>query len=397
MFSKPAPPAAPPGSRAPSSSGLLLWLNVDVSLPGGLRQHAAFVARGLAARGHRGSIFSTKGHPPPRDLFPPDWPVLVRKASPVSLPGLFPSLASRPSLHRLAQFFMSKGWPFPASSLPPDAILFYGTGWDYSGFAALRLARRHGLPFLVWPAVHAGTWGDDRIDLRLYAQAGAVLVQSQFEAAHLQSLGLAVQKIVRSAPPPFCSRDGKASRFRANYNLPPSDPLVLFLGRRETAKGYPCLLQAWPRLLARHPAARLVLAGPGEKSPSLPPRTLDLGLIDEDTKADALAASTLLCLPSSTESYGMVFTEAWVYGHPVVGGPAAPSRELIESAQGGLLVAQDPADLADKINHLLDNPTLAQQLGRNGQTYTRTHLDPTDLLDQLECLLYPPNPQSAPA
>jgi len=350
----------------------------------------------MSNRGDRGSILSTKGQTPPRGLFPPDWPFFIRKASPISLPGLFPSLASRPAFHSPGQFFMGRGWSLPPSSSSPDAILYYGTGWDYSGFSALRLARRLGLRFIVWPAVHAGSWGDDRIDLCLYAQADAVLVQSQFEAAHLQSLGLPSHKIVRSAPPASCSANGQASRFRANYNLPSADPVVLFLGRRETAKGYPCLLQAWPLILARHPDARLVLAGPGDKSLSLPPGALDLGVIQEDTKADALAASSLLCLPSANESYGMVFTEAWVYGCPVVGGPAEPSRELIEAARGGLVVSQNPADLAEKIGILLTDRRLAQQLGTNGQAYVRSHLDPTHLLDQLVALLYPPEAQSLP-
>ena len=62
---------------------------------------------------------------------------------------------------------------------------FVGTGWDFMGLAAARLARKKGMGFTIWPAVHPGAWGDDQIDVRLYRQADAVFCQSEYERNHL--------------------------------------------------------------------------------------------------------------------------------------------------------------------------------------------------------------------
>jgi glycosyltransferase involved in cell wall biosynthesis len=49
------------------------------------------------------------------------------------------------------------------------------------------------------------------------------------------------------------------------------------------------------------------------------PRILELGSVDLQTKTDALEACTLLCLPSTQESFGGVYTEAWSFKKPVIG------------------------------------------------------------------------------
>ena len=49
------------------------------------------------------------------------------------------------------------------------------------------------------------------------------------------------------------------------------------------------------------------------------PRLIELGTVDLQQKTNALAACTLLCLPSTQESFGGVFTEAWSFEKPVIG------------------------------------------------------------------------------
>ena len=90
-------------------------------------------------------------------------------------------------------------------------------------------------------------------------------------------------------------------------------------------------------------------------------------------KTDALADCTVLCVPSSQESFGGVFTEAWALRKPVVGGPAPAVREVITDGSDGFVAAQDPAQIADFLNLLLAQPALAARLGQAGFAKVQAH------------------------
>jgi glycosyltransferase involved in cell wall biosynthesis len=84
------------------------------------------------------------------------------------------------------------------------------------------------------------------------------------------------------------------------------------------------------------------------------------------TKAQALAACNIFCLPSSHESFGIAYVEAWSYRKPVICGTAPACREFIEDGKTGLWADQDPQNLASKIRMLFEQPALARSLGENG-------------------------------
>lgn len=368
----------------PASSGKDLRLLITARhLPlytGGLASYQKQLAVELAARDQvsAGFLAAEKG----------------RETNPSALPGpssildclrhqkTWMRLASRPLFHPLLQFWIEscfercvKAHPVPQA----DVVHFIGTGWDLAGFGFHRLARMQGARFTVWPAVHPGGWGDDAIDLRLYRLADAVFCQSHNEAAHLQNLGLEASKIVHCGLPPMCLPGLDGRLLREKWNLG-ERPVVLFLGRRDEAKGYPALLKAWPQVLAQNSGALLVLSGPGGSEyesllKTLPSGSfLDLGIADEETKAAALAACDIFCLPSAHESFGIVFAEAWSYGKPVICGPAPASREWIRNGQTGLHTDQTPGSIATAINRLLADKALRTALGTNGLDLQRSSL-----------------------
>ncbi len=294
---------------------------------------------------------------------------------------LWMGLASRPVLHGLLERLIHRAFRpiLRDESIPTARIVhFVGTGWDFTGFGLREMARRRGARFTVWPAVHPGQWGDDRIDLRLYASADAVFCQSRHEASQLEALGLDRQKIVLCGLPPMCLPERDGGDLRAQWGA--ERPVVLFLGRRDRAKGYPALLEAWRTVLQRHPSALLVLAGPSdptEKPPeiNLPEGTfVDLGIPDEETKARALAACDVFCLPSAHESFGIVYVEAWSYGKPVVCGTAPAAREWIRDGETGLHTTGHPADIAETLGRLLDNADLRNRLGEAGRKFQHSAL-----------------------
>jgi glycosyltransferase involved in cell wall biosynthesis len=57
-------------------------------------------------------------------------------------------------------------------------------------------------------------------------------------------------------------------------------------------------------------------------------------------------------------------------GKPVIGARSGATAELIQDGVNGLLYNQgDPSDLAAKIEYLYKNPGIANELGRNGQSW----------------------------
>lgn len=79
-------------------------------------------------------------------------------------------------------------------------------------------------------------------------------------------------------------------------------------------------------------------------------------------------ASYLTVLSSSSESFGKVLVEANASGKPVVATATTGALEIIQDGYNGFLVPiGDGQALAEKILYLLDHPTVAQEMGQNGQ------------------------------
>ena len=302
---------------------------------------------------------------------------------------LWNRFASRPSLHAVLQSTLHRAWHRPQIANP--AIVHYvGTGWDLFGFAIAKLARDYRAHFVITPALHPGTWGSDILDGNLYKQADRVICFTKHEGGIVQQLGVLGPKISVCPLPPTCRSDGDAMRFRKSTGID-SQPSVLFLGRRDEGKGYPALLRAWPQVLRTIPNAVLILAGAAgeqyrELLTKIPAQNVyDLGVPDEITKANAIAACDVFCLPSANESFGIVYVDAWSYGKPVVCGTAPACREFIEDGETGLWANQIPEELAKKLIILLQDEALRQALGNagklqqaqkfNNDTFLRIHFE----------------------
>ena len=255
-----------------------------------------------------------------------------------------------------------------------DAVHYLGTGLDMLGFAAETAARQAGATFSVEPAIHIGRWGDRWIDAALYRMADAVLAYSECESAVIRRLGVAADRVHRI----HCRSDlhdgGDAAAFRSKRAI--RGPLVLFLGRKTEAKGVRRLLDAWPAVHRKFPAATVVFMGPsnGKCRINAGDGILDIDDADEAEKQDALAACDLLCVPSDGESFGLVYYEAWAHAKPVVAIDQPALEETIGGAGGGLLVPPRPDQIATAISRLLGDAATRDAMGRRGREFARRHL-----------------------
>lgn len=155
-----------------------------------------------------------------------------------------------------------------------------------------------------------------------------------------------------------------------------AEPVLLAVGRVEHVKGFDLLLEAFAASpLAER--ARLTIVGDGSELAELRRRARTLGVEDRvsfpgmlgpDAVAEALAAATVVVVPSRKEAASIVVLEAWRAGRPVVGTVLGGPRTLLTDGVDGLLVdPRDAAALAGAIRSLLDAPDVAAALGAAGR------------------------------
>ena len=145
-------------------------------------------------------------------------------------------------------------------------------------------------------------------------------------------------------------------------NEEPAPLRILFIGQAVERKGLPVLLRAFEALREHVPATlTLVGAAPEEIAPLL----LDdrgvraLGKVTDDEKAEQLRRADVLCAPSlGGESFGMVLTEAFAAGTPVVASDIAGYRDVVRDGVDGLLTPRgDARELAEALRVLALDPT----------------------------------------
>ncbi len=159
---------------------------------------------------------------------------------------------------------------------------------------------------------------------------------------------------------------------------PPSGPKphneefeVLFVGRPEARKGLPVLLQAFEALV-EHVPAKLTVVGAGRDDvlryvgDPLTERHVDaLGRVDHDELWRRLHNADVLCAPSlSGESFGMILTEAFAAGTPVIASNIAGYADVVNDRHDGVLVPPaDPQRLAEELQSLYHDPSRRLEMG----------------------------------
>jgi glycosyltransferase involved in cell wall biosynthesis len=269
-----------------------------------------------------------------------------------------------------------------------DAV--FGVGFPFTIFshAALRTARAAGAPLVLTPFLHLATPGDAvhrsytrPHQVRLLAAADLVVVPTELEAAAISGWGIDRARILHlpMAIEHAEVTGGDAARFRTRWAIPTDAAVVGQLGALDPNKGSTDLIRAVERLNAgRDEGALLHLVLAGAPTPdfdafvtTLPAevaRWLRLtGPLPAGDVPDFYAAIDFFSMPSRTDSFGIVFLEAWANARPVVAAAAGGVVEVVRHDQNGLLVPfGDPERLAEALGRLLSDRSLAARLGETG-------------------------------
>src|SRR5436305_2112618 len=151
---------------------------------------------------------------------------------------------------------------------------------------------------------------------------------------------------------------------------PQTDRLkIAFVGQAVERKGLPLLLRAF-EALREHIPTELTVIGPSYEE--LAPVLMDsagvrmLGKVSDEVKRAELEAADVLCAPSlSGESFGMVLTEAFAAGTPVIASAIAGYSDVVSDGVDGLLVPPgDPQRLAEELQRVHHEPERLGEMGR---------------------------------
>jgi L-malate glycosyltransferase len=152
-------------------------------------------------------------------------------------------------------------------------------------------------------------------------------------------------------------------------------------------KGHPTLIEAARHICSKFPRVRFVLIGDGRRRAEVESKIVDLGLEQKilllgsrQDVPELLACCDIAVLPSRAEGFSNALLEYMAVGLPIVATRVGGNVEIIQHRTNGLLVSpDDPADLGGAISCLLENPTLASQLGTAARERVRRYFG----LDQL--------------
>jgi glycosyltransferase involved in cell wall biosynthesis len=137
---------------------------------------------------------------------------------------------------------------------------------------------------------------------------------------------------------------------------------ILFVGAEWERKGGPLLVEAFKRVLKKHPDARLTIVG---VSPQIDVSNCDIvGRVPRDQVHSYFRKAAIFCLPTRVEPFGVVFVESMFYKIPVVAPKIGALPDLIEDEKNGRLVQpNDVNSLTDALIALLDDPEKCRQFG----------------------------------
>ena len=198
--------------------------------------------------------------------------------------------------------------------------------------------------------------------------------------------------VIHNGIDPEIYRPQPSEEALARLGVDQGKPYAFFNGRITRQKGLPLLLAAALKMDPRH---QLVIAA---SSPDTPEIAAEVAALAERVRSERgnlvwigrfiplqdlihlhSGASVFVC-PSIYEPFGLVNLEAMACETAVVGSRVGGIPEIVVEGETGYLVDYDPEDpeafttgLANRIDELLNNPTLTAKMGKAGRQRVLRH------------------------
>ena len=335
--------------------------------PGGVNRHVEALAEELVRRGHQLRVFAPWDPPdtlsrvlhraPAEDRERPDYLVPLGRTLGIGANGAVSNLSLFPSgvttLRRELQAFA----PDVVHVHSPEAPLISADAVSYRGAPVVGTFHSYSTKGL--PNRLASLLGARRKFNQLHARIAVSEAAAWTGRRWFGGYYHVIPNGVDVDGPPVGPKP-ESDEFR-----------VLFVGRAEERKGLPVLLQAFEGLVG-HVPARLTAIG-------VELEDVERYLVDPETrrKVDALGrvshcelwrrlheADVLVAPSLAGESFGMILTEAFAAGTPVIASHIAGYADVVTHGVDGVLVPPaDPQRLAEELQSLYLDPERRAEMG----------------------------------
>jgi glycosyltransferase involved in cell wall biosynthesis len=380
---------------------ILLVVHAIAPRYGGLAVMGPELSYELARQGHDVSIYTTDVDGPDRLKVPVDLPVISKGVA----------------------FNYFRGWTLPGKYIVSPAlwcalrdkvinfdIVHSWSVYSFSTTAAAYWCRKRNIPHMVFP--HGSIdpfllrrnsprkWLYTKLFAeRDYRRASAVLFNTAEEmrlASDWPGLktpegfaGNAPRRFVVPVgiDPSWLQEPNAAAGERLRDEFPElkGRRLIVCLGRINFKKGLDILARAFAQIARDREDLHLVLAGPDSEGYGRKVRrwleeggvlkkTTFTGPLDGEKRLAVMQQAEVFALPSYTENFGGVVTEAMASGVPVVISDQVNIWPDVLKADAGLVVPCDAEATARALRSVLDDPARGRQMGINGRRWVAEHL-----------------------
>ncbi|HEX6257891.1 MAG TPA: glycosyltransferase [Candidatus Saccharimonadales bacterium] len=188
-------------------------------------------------------------------------------------------------------------------------------------------------------------------------------------------------------------KPGKApASIYKQFDLPVNKPIISYIGRLDSEKHVHVLLRAAQRVFDKHDA-HLLIVGSGNDLENLKGLAEKLNIADRVTFTGRVTdeeieqlhqVGTVFCVPSPAELKCIAALEAMASGQPLVAVDAGALYELCQDGKNGYLCrTDDDAQIAEKLEAILESPDLRKKFSAKSIAIAKTH-DLKHTLSQFE-------------
>lgn len=352
---------------------------------GGMNIYVAESAKRMAAMGVTVDIFTRRANP--------DLPDVVEFAPNVQVHHLGSGLADGITKERLPELIPALAEEFKAALAKQRYDLIHSHYW-ISGKVALGALGKGNTALPLVHTMHTmarvknlnlaeGETPEPPIrvqgETQIVAAAAALIANTDAEAASLVSLYEACPDIVHVVSPGvdlsnFTPGSGRA-KARQDLGIAADASVLTFVGRIQPHKGPELLIQATAQMLQHSPHLRaklkvFIIGGASGSNTAEVERMKELvswldiseivTFLPPVSRKDLpqwYRLSDLVCVPSYSESFGLVALEAQACGTPVVATAVGGLRTAVADGISGVLVdGHDPRAWSSVISRLLTEP-----------------------------------------
>ncbi|MDD3872619.1 MAG: glycosyltransferase [Methanosarcina sp.] len=273
---------------------------------------------------------------------------------------------------------------YAIKNIKPEPDLIHANFSYPDGYGMMKLAKKWKVPLVISAlgtierkVAYEGSYTSKQI-IEAMNFADKILSVSEDLKLHIVNLGINEEKVhvVPNGVDTLKFKPAGKAHVRNLLNLPQDKNIVLFIGALRKIKGVDYLIEAAKDFVNTSTDLFIVGRDDGLKK-SLEKRAQELKIADrirftgpvnhEDIPL-WISASDILVLPSLSEGRPNVILEALACEVPVVATNVGGIPELMVDGETGYLVpAKSPAELSRKINKLLEDKRLREDMGKLGR------------------------------